>query len=265
MLSSVAVGYAADIAIGSFNTGELKLLFMKAGLGDFAFDDPYGKSAQVSTWIGRAARAARDDGDKAAIDGLDEFVRLVGARVAPRQPEAGVDDGSAFWLLREATRSEGYDLLADAIGPHGTVRVRLLPLDHPRVPLSAEVTALEADFADRGLVTAQNHYRQAVRNFVDQDFEAANAMLRAMLEAVVVHAAVSRGFAQSKQGDGGAAIAFLRDQGHLPPRDGGDFIRGLWWITHTNGPHPGTTTAGEVHFRMLTATGAARYLLDRFT
>ena len=47
-------------------------------------------------------------------------------------------------------------------------------------------------------------------------------------------------------------------------RDGGDFIRGLWQITHTNGPHPGTTTAGEVHFRMLTMTGAARYLIDRF-
>jgi hypothetical protein len=57
----------------------------------------------------------------------------------------------------------------------------------------------------------------------------------------------------------------LVTEGHLPERDGGKFIQGLWSIVQTNGPHPGTTTAGEVHFRMATMTGAARYLIDRFS
>ncbi len=115
-----------------------------------------------------------------------------------------------------------------------------------------------------GLTVALNHYRQAVQNFVEENFEAANGQLRTMLESVIIHFAEAKGFPRTKQGDGGNAIAYLRDNGHLPERDGGDFVRGLWSITHTNGPHPGTTTAGEVHFRMLTLTGAARYLLDRF-
>jgi hypothetical protein len=42
------------------------------------------------------------------------------------------------------------------------------------------------------------------------------------------------------------------------------FIDGLWKIVYTNSPHPGTTTAGETHFRLLALTGAARYLIDRF-
>ena len=264
MLSSTTVGHAADIAIGAFNEGGLRLLFMKAGLGDHVVGEPYGKSAQVSTWIGRASRAARLEDDKAAKEGLHEFVRLVAEQVAPRRPEEGVEEGSSFSRLREVARSDGYDLLAETVGTSSHVRVRLLPLDHPVAPLSAEVTALEAELRARSLLVALNHYQQAVKNFVDQDFEAANAMLRAMFESIVVNAAASCGFQPTKQGDGGPAIAYLRDNGHLPERDGGDFVRGLWWVTHTNGPHPGTTTAGEVHFRMLTITGAARYLLDRF-
>ena len=137
-------------------------------------------------------------------------------------------------------------------------------MDEPAMPLSEEITALEADFTRLGMSVALNHYRQAVKNFVEEDFEAANGQLRAMIESVLIHIAAAQGFQQTRQGDGGKAIAYLRDNGHLPPRDGGDFIRGLWQITHTNGPHPGTTTAGEVHFRMLTMTGAARYLIDRF-
>ena len=104
----------------------------------------------------------------------------------------------------------------------------------------------------------------ALKNFVEQDVETADGALRTMLESVIIHFAVAKGFQQTRQGDGGNAIAYLRDYGHLPERDGGDFVGGLWWITHTNGPHPGTTTAGEVHFRMQTLTGAARYLIDRF-
>jgi hypothetical protein len=35
-------------------------------------------------------------------------------------------------------------------------------------------------------------------------------------------------------------------------------------MTHTNGPHPGTTTSREVHFRTQTMTAVARYLIDWF-
>ena len=264
-LSSAVIGCAADIAITAFNAGDLNLLFVRAGLGQFAPGSAYGKSALVSAGITPALWAA-GEGDTDVGDGLNEFVRLVAEKVAPRTSADEIAQGTAFWRLREAMRADGFDLQTEfsADSPARRIGVRLLPLDEPAMPLSEEITALEADLTRLGMPVALNHYRQAVKNFVEEDFEAANGQLRAMLESVIIHFAVAQGFRQTRQGDGGKAIAYLRDNGHLPERDGGDFIRGLWQITHTNGPHPGTTTAGEVHFRMLTMTGAARYLIDRF-
>jgi hypothetical protein len=262
-LSPAVIGCAADIAINAFNAGDLTLLFLRAGLKP---ESGYGKSALVSNGITAAVRAA-DRGDRGARVGLNEFVRLVAERVAPRAPDDLIEEGTAFWRLREATRSDGFDLKAE-YSPDERARLvgaRFLPLDEPEAPLSDEVTALEDEFIELGLDVALNHYRQAVKNFVDQDFEAANGQLRTMFEAVVVHFAESLGFDHVKAGAGGNAIAYLITEEHLPERDGGTFIRGLWWIVQTNGPHPGTTTAGEVHFRMLTMTGAARYLIDRFS
>ena len=265
LLSSAVIGCAADIAISAFNTGSLNIMFMRAGLGTFDPGSMSGKSALVSEVLTFALNRASWD-DEAAKAALTEFVRLVAERIAPRSPEDEIAPGSPFWTLREAARSDGFDLRAEfsADATPQLIGVRLLPLAEPRMPLSEEITALEADFVRLGLTVALNHYRQAVKNFVDQDFETANGALRTMLESVIIHFAVAKGFQQTRQGDGGNAIAYLRDNGHLPGRDCGDFVRGLWWITHTNGPHPVTTTAGEVHFRMLTLTGAARYLIDRF-
>lgn len=87
-----------------------------------------------------------------------------------------------------------------------------------------------------------------------------------MLEAVIIYVATMKGFVPARQGDGGRAINYLVDEGKfLPPKEGGNYIRGLWSITHTNGPHPGTSPAGEAYFRVQAMTSAARYLIDRFT
>lgn len=219
----------------------------------------------IETVVSRATVAARE-GDESIQKGLNEFVRLVAEKIAPRGAETEIDEGSPFWTLREAARADGFDLRQNFSADHDRqlTGVRLLPLDEPEMPLSKEITALEEDFVRLGLTVARSHYRQAVENFVDQNFESANGQLRTMFESVLIYCATTNGFVSTRQGDGGNAITFLRSNGHLDDRDGGDFIWGLWSITHTNGPHPGTTTAGEVHFRLLTLTGATRYLIDRF-
>ncbi len=235
-LSSAVIGCAADIAISAFTAPDLNILFMRAGLGEFAPGSAYSKPALMSAGVTPALRAG-SEGDEAAKDGLTELVRLVAQRVAPRFPEDEIAPGTPFWRLREAARYDGFDLRTEfsTDEPPRTIGVRLLPLDEPKMPLSEEITALEASFMRLGLTVALNHYRQAVKNFVEEESEAANGALRTMLESVIIHFAVAEGFTQTKQGDGGKAIAYLRDNGHLPERDGGDFIRGLWWITHTNG------------------------------
>lgn len=108
LLSSAVIGCAGDIAIGKFNTGGLSLLFMRAGLGAFVPGGAYGKSALVSEGITPALRAA-SEGDEAARDGLNEFVRLVAEKVVPKSDEYEIEAGTPFWKLREAARSDGFD------------------------------------------------------------------------------------------------------------------------------------------------------------
>lgn len=180
--------------------------------------------------------------------GLREFILIVAAR----------SDEGQLARLREATRSGGFDLqLIDG-------EARLLPLDEPEVPLAELMSALEADCRRLGMTVAGNHYRQAVDSLADGRNEAANAQLRTMFEEVVVNLAVLHGFSRTGQGAGGNAIRYLIQNGYLPENDGGNYVHGLWKIVQTNGSHPGTSPAGEAHFRMHALTAAARYLIDRF-
>jgi hypothetical protein len=247
-----AVGHAADLAPSLFTGPRLEILIMKAGLS--RFQPPprkgvqrYGKDELVASTV-HAAEAAARRGDLEAIDGLKDFVCLVAAQATEENLRG----------LVEAVRAAGFDLRTmDGV-------TRLLPLDEPASPLSAAITALDADFARLGLATASRHYRQAIDSLMDGRAEATNGQMRAMFEDVIVHVSVAHGFIRTKQGDGGKALNHLIDTGALPANDGGDYIRGLWRITHTNGPHPGTSPAGEAHFRVQAMTSAARYLVDRF-
>jgi hypothetical protein len=111
------------------------------------------------------------------------------------------------------------------------------------------------------------HYRQAVDCLLHHSYEAANGQLRTALEGLVVqlaedHAGYVR---QGNAGEGGAAISHLvTTTGVLPERDGGRMLRGLWQMTHTNGPHPGQSTADESRARMQLITAIARFLLNHF-
>ncbi|MGW9029563.1 hypothetical protein ACWGQ5_36695 [Streptomyces sp. NPDC055722] len=271
LLSLPVIGHAAEIAKDLFSKAELEIVFMKAGLDGFIPSDPYTKAELLVRTVRDAHRRAAD-ADLTARKALREFVRLIAERTAP-SAQGDMRAGTPFWQLREALRADGFELVAEYETSEGKwdvpetnlADVRLLPLDEPRAPLSDEITALEHDFDRLGLTVARNCYRQAVDNLVEQRFEAANGQLRAMFEAAVVHAATAHGFTTAQQGAGGKAIAYLIDQGLLPEKDGGQFVRGLWQITHTNGPHPGTSDAGEARFRLQALTGVVRYLIDRFT
>ena len=86
--------------------------------------------------------------------------------------------------------------------------------------------------------------------------------MRATLEEVVVQAASRHSYMAIQQPSGGKAISYLIDKGHLPDKDGGTYLRGLWQMTHTNGSHPGTSQAGEAFFWMQAATAAIRFVFD---
>ena len=134
----------------------------------------------------------------------------------------------------------------------------------PSMPLPAqpapEVSALERDLNSHELPVAATHYRQAIDNFVDGNFEAANGQLRSFLEALFRAVGVSAG-AQANVGPD-AAVLHLQRVGSLDEAES-QFLRGLWHGAQDNGPHAGLTNEEEARFRLHTATAAARYLLRK--
>ena len=141
------------------------------------------------------------------------------------------------------------------------------------MPLAPEITALESELAARGYNVALNHYRHAVDGLVNKKYESANGDLRAAFEDLVTRLAedqagyqrtVDKATGQPRANQGGAAVKHLLDGGHVPEKDGGKLLQGLWDMTHTNGSHPGQSDAEEARFRMQVVTAVARFLLRHF-
>ncbi|GAA2338367.1 hypothetical protein OKJ48_09900 [Streptomyces kunmingensis] len=256
-LRSSTVGIVAELAVDRYSRDNLKLLFMQVGLGRYLPHDPFSKAGLVTDTVLSAERDA--EGDDEVVQGLHEFVRLVAARVAvyaeaPGPEYGGLETDPAWKRLGEALRADGYD-------PRYEDRaVRLLPMDEPHAPLSAEVTELEAEFQQLGMTAALTHYKQATDHLTREHYESANGALRSMVEAVVCQIAEQQGRPWERQGQGQAALQYLIDETKVLPRgQGGNFVRGLWEIIQTNGPHPRTTTAGEARFRFQAGTACVRW------
>ena len=137
---------------------------------------------------------------------------------------------------------------------------RLVPAMPVPAQPSPQVSALEMDLDGRGLPVAATHYRQAIDNFVDGNFEAANGQLRSFLEALFRGMGVLNG-AQANVGPN-AAVLHLRTVGHLDDAEC-QFLRGLWAGAQDNGPHAGLSNEEEATFRLHASTAAARYILRK--
>jgi hypothetical protein len=251
----------------------LRTLLLKAGIYYRETNDD--NKHDLLRWRLLRAQGEALDGDESSARGLLNFAReLVQRSVAnPDEPP------SWFGQLRDAMLADGYEITWDGDPPRtaplpgdtwvairGNVRYTILPTDAAPVPLAREITALEADLAARGYASVLNHYRQAVDGFTNHKYESANGDLRTALEDLVTrlaedHAGYQR---QSRASQGGAAINYMIQSGHLPEDDGGLLLRGLWKLSHTHGSHPGQSDADEARFRMQVITATARFLLGRF-
>lgn len=109
-----------------------------------------------------------------------------------------------------------------------------------------------------GFNVAATHYRQAVDNFTDGNFEACNGQLRSFQEDLVREAARRHGQQQTAGVD--VCLQHLRNSGRLDAEEWNIF-RSLWNGIQNNGPHAGLTTEEEARFRLHMLTAAGRYLL----
>lgn len=217
-----------------------------------------------------AAHKAAKRGNKDARDALREIVQLVAEQLS-----AFDDVDEKLSLVVESLVGDGYELRFGLMNQWRKRNARLVPIEPENIPVTVEITALEAELTQRGYVEAREHYRLAVRHFSEQHHTSANGELRNMLESLIKALAIAHtGYIDTNQANqGGRAINTLYVKGGRPPaligkplpeHDGGGMLRGIWEIMHSRGPHAGLSDPDEARIRMQLGTALARFLLKHF-
>lgn len=267
VLSDPTLGLVIEVAAGHFDDSELKTLLMRADL--WKHSEVKRKSQElVRDHLVNARDYAEEYSDTENVrQALLTFIRMIIERTV-RDP---AKTWPWFGELREALLADGYELTweleeTDPWSSAEASNFRIRPTDAGPVPLSTEISALEAGLRLRRYDQALNHYLQASDAFDRHHYEAANSQLRTAFEDLVTRLAEDHaGYQRPLQANTGTgAIRHLIQGGHIPERDGGNMLNGLWQMIQTNGPHPGQTDADEARWRMQMVTATARFLLRHF-
>src|SRR5437016_762062 len=140
------------------------------------------------------------------------MIRAIEADPDQNRADETVLDLANRALANDYTRQNYAALLASlTVDGFEWGRDRLVPAMPGPAPLTGEVTALEIELQQRGFNVAATHYRQAVDNFTDGNFEACNGQLRSYLEDLLSGAGRQTGAQQNVGPEG--ALEHLRRLG----------------------------------------------------
>jgi hypothetical protein len=157
------------------------------------------------------------------------------------------DDDSLKGLLR-ALSLDGYTV----------VDRHLVPSDPVPVSKDPVTSAFEQELRAHGHSVAATHLRQAVDNFIDANFEAANSQVRSYFEDIAI--AASHAATGTSHNNPPAALQALRSANRLDDTEW-QLFKHFWAAIQDEGPHRGLTTSEEAEFRLHTAVALGRYLL----
>lgn len=256
------------VAKSRLTKSELRTLLQKSGF-EVQTGDAGNKEELVRGPLDTARKAAAE-GDDSQHRALLDFTRFFVVALSP-------NDRRLLPALNAALTSNGFDLHMEPTGGFDDeVTCRILPMEPGAVALEPEITALEVELQGRGYTVAAAAYRDAVDCHADLRFSPANSAIRAVMESLVTELAVDHaGYVRPPHTNTGReAIKRLIDAQSgsktttlgqpLPLGDGGEMLRGIWSILHTNGCHPGTSDAQESRLRIQLVTGLAQFLLRHF-
>ncbi|MCZ7537873.1 MAG: hypothetical protein M5T61_19390 [Acidimicrobiia bacterium] len=170
--SSRTLGYLVDAISSGYSATGMDTLFLKAEVDGWSRVS--GSKAAV---VHDLLRNLRDDGGRTACEGAFELARLVLAH-----GKGGAWDEPARWWtpLRDAVAADGWEFDENSDS--------FVPLV-PGAPMAHETSWIEDELRRRGWTTAAGHYRQAVDNFADGNWAAANSQLRSFCEELLRTAA----------------------------------------------------------------------------
>lgn len=243
--SARTTGYLVEAIASAFTQASMQTLFLKAEVDEWSSTE--GSKEAIAQKLLRNLRAAGTD---EARTGVLELARLILAAAKPVGPPH--DPAPRWWTnLKDALAADGWDFDAE-----GDVLVPSIP----SAPMVEEISWIERELIRRQWATAVGHYRQAIENFGDGNWAAANGQLRSFYESLLRTAAGN----STSRGSGQVQVAFdtLDSQGILLAGEA-DFGKKLWGLLHPGGSHPGLSHEHESHFRLLALTGYARFLLSR--
>lgn len=200
-------------------------------------EDPGGSVRKRSVAFMRALESSRGPNEtEAAAREITE--QLLSRRYPPHLLEK----------LVEHWRIAGYEISEQ----------KLFPTTPGPTALGPEISKLERELQSRQIEPAATHYRQAVENFVERNWESSNGQVRSFLEDFLIK--VGKTLSRRERSEPVAALQDLKNADYL---DDAEFnqIKAFWAGIQDNGPHRGLSDEEESLFRLHVATCLARYLL----
>lgn len=191
----------------------------------------------------------RDDGSEESEKAALALAERLANHGAPDAPWVGTP---TWWQeTLDALAADGLEYDADGARLVASV---------PGVSMPVETSLLEEALVAAGRETAAGHYRQALDSFAAGNWAASNSQIRSFLEDFIPNVAqnVTRRGSRTPL----AALQALQRSGDLVDGEF-DFGRGLWAMCQSAGPHPGLSDQEEARFRLIAATGYARYVVSR--
>lgn len=209
------------------------------------------------------------DGKAVGSNRLDRTIALVHALEESQVPEdaaallldlaAAQLSSAREWQLENDARLQA--LVRNlAVDGYAFEDGKLLPASPAPIALQEAISVLEQDLEALGLGVALNHYQQAVDNYINGNWEAANGQVRSFLEDLFI--SLCQLHRNKALDDPGAALQHLYNTGWL---DKGEYnhYRHFWDDIQDNGPHHGLSSDDEGLFRLHYATAVARYLVSK--
>ncbi|MCH7573751.1 MAG: hypothetical protein IIA59_01375 [Candidatus Marinimicrobia bacterium] len=161
--------------------------------------------------------------------------------------------------LVQCLRSDGYDIQNGEI----------VGFDFPDEQVTEEVSVIEQRLKSRGMDDVAIHMDQAHQNYIDQNYEASNAMLRSALEGTINHIAIIKAGSEAYIPRSNPKFLAPRDyrnylevSGFLES-DEMDLLNRFYGYASQDGSHPGISSEPECRLRRLFTIALVQYLLEK--
>lgn len=140
----------------------------------------------------------------------------------------------------------------------------LIPIISPTVEPKKEEGLVETLLDKYGLAVAKNHLKQAYDNYIEGNWEASNACLRAFLQDVFDNIALKLWSEEAtKKEAGGSRRKLLQEKGFIEDATEGKLVSSFFSFASYEGSHPGISDEPDCRMRRYMAVALSSYYLEK--